>query len=307
MSVRVTPLFQAKCDNRNVVTSPGVDPMHWIEKALASNMKSVSFHFFMNWNAKPVEVAGPLWLTSLVTASSPDEVSGASDDDVLAAFHQTGSGDRLRELAVLATRLSTSATGVLLAEMNTQHLSDKSPVWLVTLNDESGQKYDIERITLAGLSQRIERIRGGPAALGSKGLIYGTSAMECWLSKTQNLFPGDCDCLIIKAGCPAALLEMKKHTLPVPISENLVSRYYPRPDGRKYNSLFALKRRIEQAFGNELPLAVVYYATRFPAFRVQLLELAESSLKTIQDSGDQDCRDLDEQVIGKHILNEVLP
>lgn len=306
MSVRVTSLFQARCDNRSAVTSPSVNPLRWIERALTSDMKSVSFHFFMNWNCNPVSVVGPLWLTRLVTASNAGELTAASDSSVLAAFHDSGYENELRDIASLANQLSTTAACVLLGEMETRSLGNESPAWLVTLNGESKPPCDIERITLAGLSQRIENIRRSSAALGRKGLTYGTSAIECWLSKTGNLYPGDCDCLIVKDGRPAALLEMKKHTLTAPISNNLAEQYYPIPDGRKYDSLFALKRRIEQAFGNDLPFAVVYYATRFPAYRVQVLQLTGSSLRTIRDSGDQDCRNCNEIMIGQRVLNEVL-
>jgi hypothetical protein len=306
MSVQVTTLFQAKCDDRSVVTLIGVDPMRWIEKALERNTKSVSFHFFMNWNANPCHVVGPLWLTHLVKASNPDKVTTISDDAVLAAFNQAGCWSRLQDLISLANRLSTSAESILLGEIDTRLLSGESPSWLVSLNDEIKQGGHIERITLDGLSKRINSIRGGEASLGSKGLIYGTSAVECWLSKTRNLFPGDCDSLIVKDGCPVALLEMKKHTLSTPISGNLASKYYPKPDGRKYDSLFALKRHIEDAFGYEIPLAVVYYATRFPAFRVQVLQKTQFSIQALRDSGDQDCQGLDEQVIGERIMNEVL-
>ncbi len=304
MTVRIRPLFQARCDNRNAATAVKVNPTRWIEAALAQEQSWVTFHFFINWNSATPEVVGPLWIVRLIVSSSKDSLDTASHNEVYSAFINSDCAPFLKELGELANSISTSSACVLLGESNILH--SNSPSWIVTSNDIATSPYSIKRLTLNALGKHIQEIRGGAANLGSKGLIYGTSAVECWLSKTNNIFPGDCDCLILNNGAPAALLEMKKHTLTAPISSNLASQYYPAPDGRKYDSLFALKRRIEERFNKELPLAVIYYATHFPGFRVQVIQQEVDRLKVIRDTGDLGCKDWTDVAIGERILQEVL-
>ena len=306
MGISVISLFQARCDNRQIGTRSSVDPIQWIEAAIPDTVTNYSFHFLVKWTADPCELTGPLLLTRLVTASNPDKLQTASNDEVLEAFCGTGGEHHLRELTCLAALAATPAVGVLLGEMEVALLDADSPAWLVDLGGVPECPLRIERITLADLSERISRHRGGPASLGLKGLTFGTSAVECWLSRTRNLYPGDCDCLLTENGRPICVLEMKKHTLSEPIGNRLASRYYPSPDGRKYDSLLALQRRFGAECGWELPLAVVYYATRFRGFRIQVLQRRGMSLYALKDSGDQDCTRLGAKEIGQRILDEVL-
>ena len=305
MSLKVIPIFQAKCENRSIVTKQSADPMKWIESALGSNMATASFHFFVDWNVQPSQITGPLWLTRLITAPNPGDIVDSTNEAVLAAFNNSGNIDRFRQLHELATQLNTTAECVLLSEMDARLLNDMSPIWIVEFDSPQEHSLRIKRISLMELSQRIESIRGGPAHIGSKGLTYGTSSIECWLSKTRNIFPGDCDCLIVRDGRPMVLLEMKRHTLSGPIGQNLVSRYNPIPDGRKYDSLFAIKSGIEQAFDSKLPLAVVYYASRFQGYRIQVIEKLNNTLHVIHDSGDKSYNHPVTDRLGGCILEEV--
>jgi hypothetical protein len=120
----------------------------------------------------------------------------------------------------------------------------------------------------------IRSYSGGPIQIGSKGLIYGTSRLECYLSSTDSLYPGDVDLIVLNPNNrPSAILEFKKHTLATNIREQKLSNYYPRPDGRKYDRLELLREFISGDGGN-VPLLVLYYPTNsaFTEGRLELLK-----------------------------------
>ncbi len=116
-----------------------------------------------------------------------------------------------------------------------------------------------EVISLDNVKDSIRALSGGPVTIGTKGLIYGTSALECYLSQSDALWPGDVDSVLWShtTNSAVALLEFKKHTLTTPISSQELSSYYPNPDGRKYNRLAVLRDHLSA----NLPLFVIYYPT----------------------------------------------
>lgn len=286
MSLKVVAPFLAKCVDRSERASVAVNPIDWIAPELGSKYESLSFHFFINWNVNPATVSGPLWLSRLVIATPPNELMTANKEEVLDAYRNAGCDILLSRLEKLAKNNFTTAECVLLGEMDTRLINQQSPVWIIKHENESNDPINIKKISVAELSSYIASIRKGAASLGSKGLFYGTSAVECWLSKTQNLFPGDCDCLIIKDGVPVSIIELKKHTLNDPISNNLASRYYPGQDSRKYDSLFALKKYLEQNYQVKVPLSIIYFATKFSAYRVQVIDKGLSGLRVLRDTND---------------------
>ena len=116
--------------------------------------------------------------------------------------------------------------------------------------------------TINNFQQKIKEYSGGPVSIGSKGLIYSTSTLECFLSKTNSLYPGDVDMLLLDADNNVlAILEYKKHNLSTPISEERLSKYYPEKDARKYNRLAILKDYLSIFKKEEIPMLNVYYPT----------------------------------------------
>ena len=305
MPVVIRSLYQARCDNRSVATASSPDPIAWIRAALSSSAQTLSFHFFVNWAKTPPCLTGPLWHTRLAAADDPILLHSLSDSDVKTALMASGETAPLHELDGFARSIGMTAEGVLLGEPSKGRLVDDSPSWIVRLPDQPQEQPLVSRVKLSELGALINSNRGGRANLGSKGLTYGTSAVECYLSHTANIFPGDCDCLVVQDGRPCILFEMKKHTLAGPIEENLASRYYPRQDGRKYDALFALQTRIQASTAVPVPLAVVYYATKAPQMRVQIIERNGGSLRTCVDSGDLSTEDLTPSQLGQLVLQAV--
>lgn len=297
-------LFQARCEDRAKVITVAEQPLEWIQSALTGTQTTRSFHFLVSWTANPPCIAGPLWMTRLLMATHDREIEAATDETVRVAVETADLRRAWMPLSSLAERLGTGAECVLLPEYQAKTVDANSPVWRVSWTASGTMQ--LSGGSVRELAGHIRRIRGGDAALGSKGLIYGTSAVECWLSRTGDIFPGDCDCLLCENDEPRVIIELKKHTLSGPIGDNLASKYYPVPDGRKFDALFALQRKCQEVYGRDVPIAVVYYATRFRAVRVQMIAGQGGALVVQRDSGDVLYQDPLTDQVGARIVRYVL-
>jgi hypothetical protein len=137
-------------------------------------------------------------------------------------------------------------------------------------------------ISIESFKELIRYNSGGPVQIGSKALIYGTSNLECYLSGTNSLYPGDVDLILLdRSNKPVGILEFKKHTLSTPISKQRLANYYPYPDGRKYNRLSILKDYLSNE-SNTVPFFVIYYPTNSECTegRLELLHGAANNLST---------------------------
>lgn len=98
------------------------------------------------------------------------------------------------------------------------------------------------------------------------------------MSKTDSLYPGDADLLLLnednKAVC---ILEFKKHTLSSPISEQCFTNYYPRPDGRKYKRLALLRDYLASKSNSRILFFVLYYPTQTYIEQQWKLEIIEGN------------------------------
>lgn len=114
--------------------------------------------------------------------------------------------------------------------------SDSTKIWII--EDEGGTP-SIEEKDVRWLKDHLKETNGGDR-LGTKGLIIGNSGVECFLSKSSQIFPGDADAVCILADIPKAIIEYKSHTIDDEMENHLIERYYPTKDPRKYRSLWIL-------------------------------------------------------------------
>ena len=138
---------------------------------------------------------------------------------------------------------------------------------------------EFEEITIIKFKKRIRELSRGPVPIGEKGLYWGTSRLECFLSKTDSAYPGDVDFVLLDRNRDVSgIIEFKKHTKSEPISEQKLGNYYPSPDGRKYDRLAILR----DYFDVSIPLLCLYYPTRtsFSEGRLELLAGTNGDLKT---------------------------
>lgn len=280
----IAPLQQALCANRSQITK-GPEPGDWITPSLPNGWRLLSFHFFVNWGHTPPMVANQIWMTRQLKTNFL-ELANISDDDILSMFCEGASRQEFEDLELACAPCGHKVSAILLPEISASDITDNTPVWVVARRE--GQEFRIKRITIFLLKQAIQTHSGGPVHVGSKGLTYGTSAVECYLSNSDAAFPGDADALIVddknQVHC---VVEYKKHTLSSPIGKHLVAEYYPHPDARKYQRLAALAERYGLYLKKRIPLVVLYYSTNTPIIRLQEIGSLDALRVVIsRDTGD---------------------
>ena len=272
--------FLAKCADRSQMPKAhpsGITPDSWFanEVLIPNGLFGISFDFFVNWSSVPVSITPTIWIKRLVN-------DGHSYHDV------TNDLDRVMnaEFGVkYLNRLTDFAIGhqlhlqFLLFKDQANWAKEDSTVLMITVcKDEHDQlHFSHTEVTIVEFKKIIQRNSGGPVQMGTKGLIYGTSCLECLLSHTDSLYPGDVDLLLLdENNIPKAVVEFKKHTLLTSIDDEQLSKYYPRPDARKYERLAILRDYlcVINAHKMKLPILVVYHPTQ-PESSVGRLELIE--------------------------------
>ena len=152
--------------------------------------------------------------------------------------------------------------------------------WIFTVYS-APKSVSCQRLTLGELMGLIRKHSGGPVRVGRKGLIYGTSRLECLLSKTDAAWPGDVDALLVDSASnfdAKAIFEFKKCTnrARVAFCDERLENYYPYPDKRKYDRLAYLGERMST--GSTLPINIVFYSNQAEERRL-IFEIAELSGK----------------------------
>jgi len=282
----VSPLRQALCGDRSQVTDDP-DPGRWLAVDMLPAAWAVhGFHFFVDWRHDPPVVGDTFLMTRLVDFDKGEDPYSVTDGDVLKAFAAAGLPAEFEALGRVCANYGRKLVPVLLPECETSALNDESPFWIVSRGEN--RDLTITRSTVSGLKNSIRKYSGGPVRVGEKGLIYGTSAIECLLSLTDAAYPGDADAVVVDGdGGVRYVIEFKKHTLTAPLGEHLAGRYYPVPDGRKYQRLHALASSFESGGRGAAPLVILYYSTKNPLIRLQLVgALDRQRMEIVRDSGD---------------------
>lgn len=300
----IIDLYPAKCSDRSI-RALGPDPTSWIEQGLPSGWETFSFHFFVDWSVGPPSVGDLLLFTRLVKVDAGVDIGSIGSDDVLEAFRASGDLEKLERLKAIFTPYKRDAIAILLPEIELSKINDDTPIWTVRQDKENQPK--CLRSTVRGLKESIRNHSGGPVAVGQKGLIFGTSAIECYLSKTDAAYPGDVDLIVTDAsGEVRHIFEFKKHTLAGEIGENLADRYYPKPDGRKYQRLFLLNDVMRNASGSCPKFIIFYFATQHPHIRIQVASEIDAERITIAfDSGDICVEQMSDKAIAEQVRRVV--
>lgn len=272
----LTKPYLAKCSDRTSMPKEhptSGSPEDWFSNSVLQRhgLIGLTFDFFVDWSKNPSSLKPVVWVKR--SLSSPHTYNRLIEDLHKNLVMEFGIG--------FLTRLASFASNYQLLVQFVIYRDDfnwgdeTSEILLVNLlNSNNKILFDNRIISVRQLKDLIKQNSGGPIRVGSKGLIYGTSRLECFLSKTDSLYPGDADLVIIDAeNKPKAILEFKKHTLQSPILNQALSNYYPYPDGRKYDRLAILQEYLSRS-GEHVPLLVLYYPTNgaFKEGRVELLQ-----------------------------------
>ena len=283
--MNITQPQQAKCDDRQILTK-GPDPRDWIASALPGGWALHGFHFFVNWTVNPTALGKEIWLTRLIHFSTGENPQTVNEASILELFKASADLSTFESLARFCGKHGQVVRVVFLPEISTAALNDQSPVWSIFYIGDGSLV--ASKLSMNWLKTEIQKHSGGPVWMGAKGLIYGTSAVECMLSNTNSLYPGDVDAVIVDHQNSArCVIEYKKHTINDEIGNHLVSKYYPKPDGRKYQRLQLLVSHYRKY--DPVPFIVLYFSTRTPTIRLQELgDILPDKVVISRDSGDLD-------------------
>ncbi|MFM5460411.1 hypothetical protein [Aeromonas veronii] len=281
----IAPLQQALCSDRCQVTN-GPEPSDWIVPSLPVGWHLLSFHFFVDWRHTPPAVADRIWITRQLRLDFGETLDSIQNADVLEAFRRSVLLQEFEILERAAVACKHKVSVILLPEIPVPEISDDTFIWVIYRGIEG--LFCCAKHNVLQLKFKIQQHSGGPVKVGAKGLRFGTSALECYLSSTDAAFPGDADAVIVDDNDQIrGIVEYKKHTLDVPINQHLATKYYPYPDGRKYQRLQALTTRCRDSLPNPIPLIILYYSTKSPVIRLQEISTMDASKMTIsRDSGD---------------------
>ena len=284
--MKISPLQQALCADRSQLTG-GPDPNDWITPALPTGWRLLSFHFFVDWSQPAPQLGRRVWMTRLVHLAGCCPEFAALEEQLLRCFSDSSDYQYFTDLEQVCRVYDDNVSVILLPEMPVRDVTWSTPAWVVGRRAVSAG-LRIRRASIHDMAEAIKRHSGGPVRVGNKGLKFGTSAIECFLSTSDAAFPGDADGVIVddqnRVRC---VVEYKKHTLSDELGNHLMPRYYPRPDGRKYQRLAALAAHYSALNRARVPMVVLYYSTRKPVIRLQEIGSLDSQRVFIsRDSGD---------------------
>lgn len=280
----ITPLQQASCADRNSV-SRGPEPSDWIAPSLPVGWRLFSFHFFVDWNHSPPHLANRVWMTRQVRFEHESEMAKELKSDLFSLFDQSEDRRYFEDLERICTNYRHDLSAILLPDIPVSVITEQTPVWVIRRIKNEDLK--VRKYSVNNLKNAIQFHSGGPVNVGKKGLTYGTSAVECFLSGSDAAFPGDADGILVDdQNQVRCVIEYKKHTIGDALDNHLINRYYPSRDGRKYKRLEALRSHYEYVNQFPTPLVMLYFSTREPVIRLQEIgRLNDDSVDIRRDSG----------------------
>ncbi|MDX4049122.1 hypothetical protein Q6A89_07860 [Aliarcobacter skirrowii] len=256
----------AKCINRNEAPKKNEKTGHpedWFsdELLLKYGLKGYNVDFFINWNN--YNISNEIWIKGILVKDKSLSNSIENINDLKSEIDRLWGLDFIKSLSNFF--LSLGYVYLILFDDNSDWKNSENILYKVKIKNDGHGNFSLKKtsITLDCLKNDIRNLSGGVIEIGSKGLFYGTSSLECTLSTTDALYPGDADMILVDDNnTPVAILEFKKHTKDSPIRNQKLSNYYPRPDKRKYDRLFLLQNELSAIKNKRIPLLVIYYPTK---------------------------------------------
>lgn len=254
----------SKCANRRnpaKVHPTSGSPEDWLNNKLLlkSGLFGISFDFFVDWSAGSGKLGQVVWIKRILPA-------GFIYQDVCEDLHRILMEDigeeYLNRICGFASIFGFNIEIVIIRDdYNWSEPSSSILLIEVEMSLDGDLNYKNSILTIAEFKSEIQKLSGGPVRIGPKGLTYGTSRLECFLSGTDSAYPGDVDLIIIGSdNLPDAIIEFKKHTKDSPMKDQKLSNYYPKPDGRKYDRLALLRDFVSNA-PNQVPIIIIYFPT----------------------------------------------
>lgn len=254
----------ALCADRNSLAKSA--PLHAIpetwfsnEQLAGRNLSALSFDFFVNWNTNPPELTPVIWIKRLLAPQySYEDLLKNLPEIIIEEF----TVEYLDKLVAFSNKFNLTAQFVIFKD--DQNWKDEaSTIILVSINrNDKGLTFSPEKVSITEFKNLIKKYAGGAVQIGTKGLTYGTSNLECSLATTDAAYPGDADEIILDENInPVTIIENKKHTLGTSIDGQKLSNFYPAKDARKYNRLAILRDYLGSISNTPVSLINIYYPT----------------------------------------------
>lgn len=246
----------AKCSDRSVraKTNPICgEPENWFDYDMLSrnSIGVLSFDFFVNWSN--LSIPDEIWIKRIID----NQASDLSQKDYVQFYNWIDKVDGKPYMDKLLTFCDKNniSCHYFLFKDNESWKDDPNTIYDICITNPS-----VNVLSPSGVQSRIKELRNVSVPIGPGGLIYGTSSLEGYLSKTPYFWPGDVDALLIdKNNSVRAIIEYKKHNLNTAIEQQTLMNYRDR-DRQKYQSLGLLRDRL-QSDDTSLPILMVYYPT----------------------------------------------
>ncbi|WP_141243391.1 hypothetical protein [Vreelandella boliviensis] len=282
--------------------SRGPDPSDWIVPSLPVGWRLLSFHFFVDWMQSPPLLANRVWMTRQVRFEHESEMAEELESDLLSLFKKSEDRRYFEGLERVCSNYRHDLSAIILPDIPVSVITEQTPIWAIRRKENAD--LGIGKYSVSNLKTAIQGHSGGPVKVGTKGLKFGTSAVECFLSSSDAAFPGDADGVVVDDQNQVRfVIEYKKHTIGDVIDNHLINRYYPRPDGRKYKRLEALRSHYERVNQLPTPLVILYFSTREPVIRLQeIARLNDHSVDIRRDSGNINIGGMHPDDIAKQVV-----
>ena len=284
---KLTKPTLALCSNRSTKARENTfsgNPDDWFtpERLDKHNLIPVSVDFFVNWKYSPAKFVRSVWVKRILNIH-PDKLRDSehnlNENLVKNLIFNLDNESRIIEQVKFFSKHNISLDYLLFRDIDWNQNPIESIVLARFHIDKGFLKMEAKYIDMRDLEKRISKGSGGPVHIGKKGLIYGTSCLECHLSRTQYAYPGDADLILIDKikNESIAILEFKKHNLSDPTKDQRLSNYYPKPDRRKYDRLIILRDYLKK----DSLLVNLYYPTK--SDNISKLEVIDGEFGSLRE------------------------
>lgn len=240
------------------------EPLEWLTHNVLNSFgcSQLSFDFFVNWNNFICQ--DRIWIKRILAPNIDIHDFSKNTSDFITQ-KALDINDNLMLINLFSIKYNFSPSYMIFKD-NVVWETNPEPILRGAITAKGIE--DLKLYTINDIKRAIHQNSGGPVKIGKKGLLYGTSSLECYLSFTDAAWPGDVDILLWDNfnNKVSVIIELKKHNLETPISDQQLSNYYPSFDKRKYDRLAILRDRL----GSNIPIIVLYYPTNIAQTNIKL-------------------------------------
>jgi len=277
--------ISARCDDTAV--APKVRPIsgsveNWFSDEILRRHQlfGLTFDFFVNWSLSPPAITPAIWIKKVLSPNHDYAHVIANLDFIMISELGESYLDLIRSFG----SDHNLTIQFILFKYKLDWCLDSSELLIIQLNNRklSDTIFKAEKVTIVDLKAQIRQYSGMPINTGKKGLTFGTSNLECYLSCTNCIYPDDGDLILLNSKKqPIAIVKFKKHTLRSSITDQKLANYYPTPNARQYNRLSILKDYLSEKYPR-IPMLNLYYPTtrNFNEGRLELLKGETGKLTT---------------------------